>query len=190
MLRYLSIGVLMLSSATALAEGPNYNFVQAVYQEVDIDLGAGIDADGDGFGIAGSLEVNDSWFIFVGYSSFDFESVIDLNEWRIGGGWNAAISERTDWFITASYIDAEVDAGGFGSVSESGFGVGIGMRSMLTPKLELAGSLNYADLGDGADGTSVEGSLWYTIAGGFALGVGVDVGEDTTAYGLGARLYF
>jgi hypothetical protein len=190
MLRYLSIGALMLSSATAMAEGPSYSYIQANYQEVDIDVGGGFDVDGDGFGVSGSLAINDNWFIFAGYSSLDFESVVDLTEWSLGGGWNSAISEKTDWFATAAYIDAEIDIGGFDSASDSGFGVSVGMRSMLTPKLELAGSVGYADLGDGADGTSVSGGLWYAVAGSLALGVGFDVGEDTTGYGVGIRLYF
>ena len=40
MLRFLSIGALMLSSATAMAEGPSYSYIQASYQEVD-RLGGG-----------------------------------------------------------------------------------------------------------------------------------------------------
>ena len=190
MLRYLSIGALMLSSATAMAEGPSYSYIQANYQEIDIDLGGGFDVDGDGFGVSGSVAVNDSWFVFAGYSTFDFESIVDLNEWSIGAGWHSAMSEKTDWFVTAAYIDAEIDAPGFGSFSDSGFGVSIGIRSMLNPKLELAGSVSYADLGDGADGTSVAGSLWYTVAGNLALGLGLNAGEDTTSYGVGIRLYF
>ena len=191
MLRYLSIGVLMLSSATAMAEGPSYSYIQASYQEVDIDVGGGFDVDGDGFGVAGSVAINDSWFIFAGYSSFDFESVVDLTEWSIGAGWNSALSEKTDWFVSAAYIDAEIDGPGlFGSASDSGFGVSIGIRSMLNPRLELAGSVSYADLGDGADGTSVGAGLWYTVTGNLALGVGFDAGDDTTSYGVGIRLYF
>ena len=190
MLRYLSIGALMLSSATAMAEGPSYSYIQASYQEVDIDVGGGFDVDGDGFGVAGSVAINDSWFVFAGYSSFDFESVVDLSEWSVGAGWHSAMSEKTDWFVTAAYVDAEIDAPGFGSASDSGFGVSIGIRSMLNPKLELAGSVSYADLGDGADGTSVGGGLWYTVTGNLALGVGFDAGDDTTSYGVGIRLYF
>ncbi len=189
MLRYLSIGALMLSSATAMAEGPSYSYIQASYQEIDIDVG-NFDIDGDGFGVGGSVAINDSWFVFAGYSSFDFESVIDLNQWSLGGGWHAPISEKTDWFVTAAYVDAEIDAVGFGSISDSGFGVSAGIRSMLNPKLELVGSVAYADLGDGADGASVAGGVWYTVTGNLALGVGFDAGDDTTSYGLGVRLYF
>ena len=43
MLRNLSIAALMLSSATAMAEGPSYSYIQANYEKVDISGG-----DGDG----------------------------------------------------------------------------------------------------------------------------------------------
>ncbi len=189
MLRYLSISALMLSSAAAMAEGQSYSYIQANYQEVEIDVG-NFDIDGDGFGVAGSVAINDSWFVFASYSSFEFESVVDLNQWSLGGGWHAPISEKTDWFVTAAYIDAEVKAGGLGSISDSGFGASVGIRSMLNPNLELVGSVGYADLGDGADGISVTGGVWYTVTGNLALGLGLEAGEDQTSYGLGVRLYF
>lgn len=190
MIRYLAIGALMLSSATAMAEGPSYSFIQANYQEVDIDLGGGFDADGDGYGVAGSVAINDSWFVFASYTASEFESVIDLDQTTLGGGWNSAISEQTDWFVTLAYIDLGVSAPGFGSASDSGFGANVGVRSMLNPNFELYGSLGYSDLGDGGDGTAVAAGLWYTVAGNLALGLGAEVGSDVTTYGLGIRLYF
>jgi hypothetical protein len=190
MLRYLSIGALMLSSATAMAEGPSYSYIQANYQEVDIDVGGGFDADGDGYGVAGSVAINDNWFVFAGYTSSEFESVIDLDQASLGGGWNSAISEKTDWFATLSYIDLSLSAPGFPSVSDSGFGASVGLRSMLNPNFELYGSLGYSDLGDGGDGTAVAAGLWYTVGGNVALGLGAEVGSDVTTYGVGIRLFF
>jgi hypothetical protein len=190
MLRYLSIGALMLSSATAMAEGPSYSFIQANYQEVDIDIGGGFDADGNGYGVAGSVAINDSWFVFAGYAASELESVVDLDEMKLGAGWNSAISEKTDWFVTLAYIDLELSAAAIPSVSDSGFGASVGVRSMMNPNFELYGSLGYSDLGDGGDGTAVAAGLWYTVAGNLALGLGAEVGSDVTTYGVGIRLYF
>lgn len=188
MLRYLSIGALMLSSTAALAEGPSYSYIQAAYQEIDVDLGGNIDADGDGFGVAGSVAVNESWYVFAGYSSFDLESVVDLDKTQVGGGWHSPLSDKTDWFVAASYIDYDVSARGVGSASEDGFGVGLGIRSMINPRLELYGQATYEDVGDGD--TTLAAGLWYTLSGNLALGAGLDVGDDITAYGVGIRLYF
>ena len=187
MVRFLSIGALMLSSAVAMAEGPSYSYIQAAYQEIDIDLGA-VDADGDGFGVAGSVAINESWFMFAEYSSFDLESVIDVDQTALGAGWHSPISATTDWFVTAEYIDLGASARGFGSADEDGFGVGIGVRSMMNPNLELYGQATYEDVGDGD--TTIEAGVWYTVTGNLALGALLDVGDDVTAYGVGIRLYF
>lgn len=188
MVRFLSIGALMLSSAAAMAEGPSYSYIQAAYQEIDVDLGGNIDADGDGFGVAGSVAINDSWFMFAEYASFDLESVVDLDQTVLGAGWHSPISASTDWFVTAEYIDLGVSAPGFGSADEDGFGIGIGIRSMMNPNLELYGQATYEDVGDGD--TTIEAGAWYTITGNLALGALLDVGDDVTAYGVGIRLFF
>ncbi len=190
MLRYLSIGALMLSSATAMAEGPSYSYIQANYQEIDVDLGGGFDVDGDGYGVAGSVAINDSWFVFVDYAASELESIVDLDQTRLGAGFNSAISENTDWFATLAYVDLSLKAPGLGSASDSGFGASVGVRSMMNPNFELYGSLGYSDLGDGGDGTAVAAGLWYTVTGNLALGLGAEVGSDITTYGIGIRLYF
>ena len=71
MLRYLSVGLLLLSSTAALAEGPSYSYIEGLYQEFDVDVGGGFDADGDGFTVAGSVAINDRWFVVVDYASAD-----------------------------------------------------------------------------------------------------------------------
>lgn len=184
MLRYLSIGALMLSSATAMAEGPSYSYIQGLYQEVDVDFGG--DADGDGFAVAGSVAINDSWYMFVDYASAEFDLSIDFDRWAVGGGWHSAISETTDWFVTASYVDAEISQGGFG-FSESGFGASVGVRSMVSPNLELAGTVGYSDP---EEETAVRAELWYTVTGNLALGAAASFGDDLDTLGVGIRLYF
>ena len=183
MLRFLSVGALMLSSATAMAEGPSYSYIQGLYQEVDTDIG-----DGDGFAVAGSVEINESWFVFVDYGSAEIDSFFDFdyNRWAVGGGWRSAISDKTDWFVTASYVDAEISAGG-SSDSESGIGASLGVRSMLNPKLELAGSVVYSDP---EEETAIRAEIWYTITGNLALGAQATFGGDIDTLGAGIRLYF
>jgi len=184
------LAVCMGFTTGAMADGLSYSYVEATYNEVDIDLGSGLNADGDGYSVSGSVGIADNWFVFAGYSSFDFESVVDLDQWSVGGGYHSAISTTTDWFATLSYIDASVDAGGLLRADDSGYGVSLGVRSMVNPSLELYGSLGYADLGGGADGTQVNAGLWYTVSGNLALGLGASFDDDVTEYGIGLRLYF
>lgn len=184
MLRYLSIGVLILSSATALAEGPSYSYIQAAYKEIDLDIGD-LDADGDGYEVTGTVAINESWFVFAGYSSYGLDSPYrgDVDRLKIGGGWHQPINSTTDWFVTASYLNDE-----YRSSSEDGFGVGGGVRSMFSPSLELYVQANYEDVVD--DDFSLGGGAWYTLTGNLALGAAVDFGDNITTYGVGIRLYF
>jgi hypothetical protein len=188
MLRYLSIAALMLSSATAMAEGPSYSYIQANYEKVDVSGG-----DGDGFRVAGSVQINDSWFVFAGYGSSDIDSRIgrfDIDRTTLGGGWNSAISENTDWFVTLVYNDLGASGRGLGSDSDSGLGANIGIRSMLNPNFELYGSLGYANFSDRGDVTVVAAGLWYTVGGNVALGFDFEADSDITSFGIGIRLYF
>ena len=190
MLRYALVGVLMLSSAAALADGPSYSYIQASYQEVDIDAGGGIDADGDGFGLGGSVALGDDWYVFAGYSSAELESVIDLKVLTIGGGWHTSISPNTDFFAQLGFADGELDVSGFGSADDSGYAAAVGVRSMVSEELELYGSIGQVDFDDFGDGTSFSAGLWYTVSGNLALGLGAEFDDDVTTYGVGVRLFF
>lgn len=190
MLRYALIGVLMLSSAAAMADGPSYSYIQAAYEEVDVDFGGGIDADGDGFSIGGSVPVGDSWFIFAGYGSSDLESVIDLTVLTIGAGWHTSIAPNTDFFAALGFADGEVDVSGFGSEDDSGYSIEAGIRSMMSNELELYGSISQIDFDGFGDGTTLNAGLWYTVSGNLALGLGASFEDDITSYGVGVRLYF
>ena len=83
---------LVVFAAPALAGDLSYNFVQLGYQKVDFDNDF-VDSsiDGDGFGISGSFEVGESWFISAGYSKLqldtDFGFDVDYDELGLGVGW-------------------------------------------------------------------------------------------------------
>jgi hypothetical protein len=186
----LAVSALLLSGAVVQADGISYSYIQASYQEVDIDLGGNLDADGDGFAVGGSVAINDDWFVFADYASAELESVIDFDVLEVGAGYHAPISTKTDWYATLAYASAEVSAGGLGSADDRGYGVSAGVRSMISPSLELYGSIGYTDLGDGADGTAFGAGLWYTVSGNIALGIGASFDDDVTTYGAGVRLFF
>lgn len=182
---------LVFAMSPAFAGDLSYNFIELGYQkaELDDDL-AGISFDGDGFGIGGSFEVGESWFVGVGYSTIGFDFGIDLDQISVGGGYHAGLSDRTDFFATLSYLSVEVSASGLGSVDEDGYGVAIGVRSMLTDNVELNGSIGYSDLGNGADGTAFNAGALYSFTESFAIGFDIGIEEDVTLYGVGGRFYF
>jgi len=188
--RFLGV-ILVFALSPALAGDLSYSFIELGYQKADIDAGlAGIDVDGDGYGIRGSFEVGENWFIPVSYSALSFDLGVDLDQLSAGVGYHGELSSGTDFFATLSYLRAEVSASGFGSADESGYGATIGVRGMLTDAVELSGSIGYSDLGDGADGTAFGASALYSFTDNFALGFNLGFEEDVTIYGVGARFYF
>ena len=182
---------LLFVLSPAMADGLSYNYLQLGYQRADLDGDfAGISIDGDGYGVGGSLEVGENWFIGVGYNALDFDFGVDLEQLSVGAGYHFGLSDRSDFYATLAYIRAELSASGFGSIDEDGYGVTIGIRGMLSDNVELQGSIAYTDLGDGADGTAFGAGALYNFTETFALGFEVSADDDVTVYGIGARFYF
>ena len=184
----LAVISLVALASTAQAEGPDYNYLEGNYQRIDIDDDFA-DVDGDGFAIAGSLEVAENWHIFASYGKADLDFGIDLDEASVGGGFHAALSPTTDIVANLAYVSVDADAFG-GSFDDDGFGVALGVRSLLTEQFELAGFIEYVDRDDAGDDTTLSGEGWYRLTRNFALGGKIGLGDDVTTYGLGARLYF
>ncbi len=190
MSRYLAAVIALFLAFPAMAESPSFNFIEAGYQFVDLDLGGGDDVDGDGFAVGGSFEIGDHMFGFVSYADTGFDFGVDLTQLQAGLGWRTGLTDNTDFFARAAYVDAEISASGFESLSESGYGIGIGVRSNVSDLIELYGEVAYVDLGSGADSTAIGGGIYFNLTDNFALGVGASVDDDVTSYGASARFYF
>lgn len=184
--RVMFILVTTLLATPAVAESPDWNFVQGAYQNADIDV-AGFDVDGDGLGISGSFEIAELVHLFAGYQTFDFDFGVDLDQLAVGVGWHPGMTDTTDLVFEVAYLSAEASAAGF-SDDEDGYGVTLGLRSMVQDNLELAGGINYVDVGD--DDTSIDLQGWYTFTNALAVGAGVEFGDDATILGIGLRWYF
>lgn len=177
-------------AAPVLADTPSYNYIEGLYQRVEFDTNFGSEIDGDGFAIGGSLEVAENWHMFGGYGTTGLDFSIDLNQFTVGGGYHVDISPISSFFVNLAYVRAELDAGGFGSPDDSGYGLTIGLRSRVSQQIDLEGSLGYVDLGDGSDGTTLGGAALYRFSDMFSAGLFVGVEEDILSYGLGGRVYF
>jgi hypothetical protein len=71
----------------ARAEGPSYSFVEAGYIFTDID---DFDEEFDGFGIRGSFEFVENWFLYAGYldqSAEIFGVDVDATGFDVGIGY-------------------------------------------------------------------------------------------------------
>lgn len=188
MLRSMLVISMVALTAPALADGPDYNFIEGSYERIDLD-GAGVNVDGDGFGIAGSVDVGEAWYLFASYNATDLDFSIDLDEFAIGGGYHTPLNENVDLFAKLAFVRADASAFGF-SADDDGLGVSVGFRGITNDRFELEGALNYVDLGAPGDDFSVSGAAWYSFTPNVAAGFKAAFGDDVTRYGIGIRLYF
>ena len=125
--------------AASAADGLNYNYVQGGYVATDSKGG-----DADGFGLKGSVAVHPNYHLFAEYSNqeTDFGNV-DVDQWRIGAGYNRAIADTTDLVARAAYQKFDPQYGS----AFNGYSAEVGVRSQLTPVVEgyaLAGYEDYS----------------------------------------------
>jgi len=187
----------------AFAQGPRYSYVEAGWQNIELedDGTFGDDLEGDGLAIAASFAVADMVHIFASYGDsdldvnvFGFDVNVGYNTLAAGAGMNFDVSETVDIVGQLAYVDAEVDVSvpGFGSASEdeSGYGLAVGVRGMVTEEFELNAWINYVDLGDDASDTTFSFGGVYNFTPVFALQAGFAFGDDVNSIGVGARLSF
>ena len=185
MIGYGAIASLALAPAAVLADSPDYTYIEGSYVNIDID---GID-DGDGFGIGGSAEVGENIFIFADYATVGFSFGVDFSTITAGIGYKSAISDTTDVNVSIAYVNAEVDAGAFGSIDDDGYGLDVSLRSMVSSEFELNGGISYVDFGNGGDDTAFHVGGVYSFNDSFAVTGDISFGEDITTFLIGGRFY-
>lgn len=194
---FLGFVTLALLSGFAQAEDFDYTYAEVGFVSAEFDeLGVGI--DGDGFGISGSFAITDRYHVFAEYSSLGFDALallgtdFDINQLAIGGGMHHSLSPTIDFVGTLAFVDAEFDVTipGLGSVgiSESGFGIGAGLRGAMGSSFEWEAGIDYVDAGGSGTSLGVNGRYYFTDT--FAIGGGIDLDDDVTVFGIGVRVEF
>ncbi|MGM7317736.1 outer membrane protein [Idiomarina sp. ST10R2A5] len=166
------------TSTSALADSPNWNKLQASYIDTDIETPIDEDISMDGYAVSGSLSLNESIFILANFDSVGDESEfgdVDLDSLNAGIGFNHGITESTDIFATVTYEKLElvgsVDDIGSESFDESGYGAGLGVRSMITDFFELSVKADYLDIDD-ENAIRYDASAFFHLTENLSLGVG------------------
>lgn len=171
----------------ALADAPRYTYVEGEYQSIDIDIDVGptdVSVDGDGFGIGGSAAITERVFVRGAYSNLDVEG-IDVDQYEIGIGGNVPTEENFHLVGEVGYTRAELN-----SADDDGFFVSGGFRWMASPQFELNAGLNYVDLDDSGDDTSLTVGGVFNVSPDLALEGNIELADDATAYAFGLRYYF
>ncbi|MEP7702371.1 porin family protein [Paraglaciecola sp. 25GB23A] len=192
---------LVLVSALLLAfgpvqasESPRWDSVSISYQSVDVD--------GDkltGFGLSGSKLLAENFFVVGSYGSasddidvFGANVELDFNTLSLGLGYRYAFSKSSDFFGVISYEDVEVEAtyeGNSESNGDNGYGLTVGVRSMLSEKIELSGSIQYVDIADETE-TAFGVAALYNFTEQFSAGVGYSKADDLDTLSVSAVYFF
>ena len=133
--------VLAASWQVSAAKGPSYTYGELGYMHFDADK-----YDGNGARVNISFGATKHIFLKMGYGRTFVDvsglSDIDVDRFNIGIGGRMGITDNTDVFGIASYIDHEY-SGGIPTESDEGYQVDVGVRSMVTKKVELNAAAIY-----------------------------------------------
>ncbi len=150
------IGIAVLSAASLLAAGtaaaaePQWNYGQIGWIQGD-----GIEDDGefDGFKIDGSIGFLENYHAQLAYqdgtidgSSSYYGADIDFDGYDLTLGFHQAISSsgNTQVIANINYYDIEYDEDGAeGNTDNTGYGLGFGLRSMISENVELEGMITW-----------------------------------------------
>tara|TARA_B100000700_G_scaffold63065_1_gene69472 strand:- start:177 stop:779 length:603 start_codon:yes stop_codon:yes gene_type:complete len=191
----LALALLTVSSG-ALAQSPNWNNVEVSYLDTTIDVDES-EPSFDGLGLSGSAIITENWIVFADYKTIEADAngaSSDLEMLSTGAGAFKRVTDSTDIYTTISVerLDISGSANGFSvSDDEIGFGIGIGVRSMLAPLLEVDAKIDYVDIDD-TDVFRARANAFYHFSEQLSAGIGfetyrpsdVDLDIDTVSVSL------
>jgi len=132
----LCAGLALAASGLASAgDNPAWTFADLGYYRAD----SGDDAT-DGFRLQGSLSIAENFHVQAEYLDGTIGvpgSDVDFDGYRIVAGAHPSVGDATDAVINIQYFDLTYDVNPDEDVD--GFGVGIGLRHMLAPNVEVSG---------------------------------------------------
>ena len=164
----LLLAALPFAASAQNASGLNYNYVEGGYVVTNLDNDNG-DIDADGFGGNASFALSDNFHLFGGFATQDTDTFevfdgtnqnrvnTDVNQWRVGLGYNLPIAASTDLVARAAYEKFEIDDvtvnGQRFEVNDGddGYSAEVGVRTAFTRNFEGHAYAGYEDYGNDAD---------------------------------------
>jgi hypothetical protein len=181
--------LLLALSATAGAQGFAYNYLQVSYGAVSFDDSI-VDVDGDGLGISGSYGFHPDFYFAGDYQTADMDFGVDLNILEIAVGYHTPLSDQLDLTAQLGYVDAEVEAAGFGSADDDGLMIGAGVRGALSDSVELNGGIDYIDFDQGGGETRANAGFLFSLTETLTVGAEASFWDDINVYQLNLRFDF
>ncbi|NVJ60682.1 MAG: hypothetical protein HWE27_09830 [Gammaproteobacteria bacterium] len=165
------------------AEQPSYNFVEAGIVKYD---------DDDSTKLLGNFEINENFYGVASYELLSEETFfgdVDLTILSLGAGYKMPLNKDTSFFAQVEYTDYEIDTS-FGSGSEDGYNLTVGVRSMVAENTELFGEIANKNI-DSSTATTLGLGVRQSFTdnfGAYARYDRDDFGDDS--YGVGVSLKF
>jgi hypothetical protein len=123
------------------AKGPSYTYGELGYMHFDADK-----YDGNGGRVNISFGATEHIFVKMGYARTFVDAVgvsgIDVDRFNFGMGGHMAITDNVDVLGAVSYLDHEY-SGGIPSEADEGYQVDLGVRGMVSKKVELNATASY-----------------------------------------------
>ncbi len=177
--KILTGALLSTLSFAVLADNPSFDYIDLGYSNWDADNLSSI----DGFELKGSTSINDNWYIAGDYNRVSRHGS-SLSYSTLGFGYKNNFSDTSTFFAELDYANINPEF----SSSSNGYEVTIGLRSMVTPQLELKGAVEYIDT-DGSNTAFVAGAA-YNFTDTIAAYLDYKVDSDLNRLGVGVRFNF
>lgn len=177
--KLLTVAALAVTTFSAVAENPSFNYLDVGYANWDFDNAGNV----DGFEIKGSGEINENFYIAGDYTRIS-ESGDDIDLATLGLGYKYNYTDSSTFFAELDYASLNPNFGG----SESGYEVTVGVRSMITNEFELNGAVEYLDIN--GDSTSLVLGGAYNFTSNFGAYANYKFESDINRYAVGLRYNF
>lgn len=210
-----AIALALLLAASSIAAKPlSYDFIEAGYFAGDFSM-EGFSVDFDGFTVRGSKELGNNWLLLGNFTRMSTDTVsgtefffdteiayqfdLDGDFTQIGAGYVFEASPGAHFIFSAGYLRSTAELNfrysgggmveaGTESFSDSGYFLGLGLRTMFTDALEGEVSIEHLDAGESTRNLRV--SLRYHFSEQFsASGEWLDFDGDD-AVGASVRFAF
>ncbi|MCD9088419.1 Ax21 family protein [Stenotrophomonas sp. SY1] len=173
--------VAALPFTASAAEGLSYNYVEGNYAKTDV----GVDSEADGWGVKGSYSVLPKMHVFGEYTRQETDlGKIDVDQWRVGVGYNQEIAPSTDFIARAAYekFDPKVRDG----LDFNGYSVETGLRTAFGKHAEVYVMAGYEDF-QKKHGINPEGDFYGRLGGQVKLNQNWGINGDIKMTGNGDK---
>lgn len=164
----------------ALAASPAWRYAEGGYTTLDPDGNGNVEPDG--VFIGGKYMLQDNIYL-NGEFSLMGDGGYDFNTLTAGAGYRLPINGNTDAYFGANL--ERIDSDGY---DDTGYSLNAGLRSMLTPELEVNGELGYYDVNDGDTTLKFGANYYFTPQ--WALGASFEFRDNADITQLSARYVF